>query len=230
MTETTEQLIDKAIFNPDNMSLNEKLLAAWFDFPPILKTAHVRESKQQNGKKYGGWDYAPLPDIVDMVKPVLKKYHMGFRHQFTPEGGVECVIYDDKDNCITSGPFIIPAAAAQQKGLHAYGSSVTYSRRFTLMAVLGLVADDDDDGMEAVYGKPQPQQNNTAPQNKPQPQKPLDIDAAVKAINNATDMKQAGHFYDAAMGRNPTDAQKAALNKAYTDRREKFRKDNHGSR
>ncbi len=36
--------------------------------------------------------------------------------------------------------------AAQQQTPQAQGSAITYARRYSLMAMLGLVADDDDDG------------------------------------------------------------------------------------
>lgn len=36
---------------------------------------------------------------------------------------------------------------------HGYGSGITYCKRFALSAVLGIVADLDDDGNEAVKGK-----------------------------------------------------------------------------
>jgi hypothetical protein len=36
------------------------------------------------------------------------------------------------------------------------GSAITYARRYALMAVLGLVADEDDDGNKASAAKPKP--------------------------------------------------------------------------
>lgn len=48
-----------------------------------------------------------------------------------------------------SRTFSIPAG---KQDAHAYGSSLTYLRRFALSAVVGIVADEDDDGNAAVKG------------------------------------------------------------------------------
>lgn len=45
----------------------------------------------------------------------------------------------------------------------AQGSAITYARRYQLMAMLGLVADDDDDGNAAAANKPIRQPKPTAP-------------------------------------------------------------------
>lgn len=45
----------------------------------------------------------------------------------------------------------------------AIGSALTYARRYTLAALVGVVADDDDDGNAASQGKPAPQRQPRRP-------------------------------------------------------------------
>ena len=47
--------------------------------------------------------------------------------------------------------FAIPIDKANA---HGYGSAITYAKRFTMSAALGIVADDDDDGNAASAGAP----------------------------------------------------------------------------
>ncbi len=56
-------------------------------------------------------------------------------------------------------PLTVPMA---KQDAHGLGSATTYGRRFSLCAVLGIVADADDDGNEA-SGKGHPARAETAP-------------------------------------------------------------------
>ena len=53
-----------------------------------------------------------------------------------------------------------------------YGSAITYMRRYSLSAMLGLVTDEDDDGNAASDGTPKPA-NAPKPPNIPKPDKPV---------------------------------------------------------
>lgn len=56
--------------------------------------------------------------------------------------------------------FAIPV---DKNNAHGFGSAITYAKRFTLSAALGVVADDDDDGNAAVGKKTAPQVGPPAP-------------------------------------------------------------------
>lgn len=96
--------------------------------------------------------YAGLPQVVAVASPILTKHGLSVsQHIGHDEGG---------DTLTTwllhrSGQFISESMrlhSAPQKGLtevQAQGSATTYSRRYAYMAVLGLVADEDDDGAGA---------------------------------------------------------------------------------
>jgi len=75
-----------------------------------------------------------------------------------------------------TGYFSIPV---QKNDAHGMGSAVTYARRFGLMAALGLVADEDDDGNGAVTTQRGSKAAASAPSvkiqgsSKPSPVKPV---------------------------------------------------------
>lgn len=67
--------------------------------------------------------------------------------------------------------FSIPA---DKQNAHGYGSAITYAKRFSLAAAIGVVADEDDDGNAA--SKAAPKQEYTRPKHG-QMQGPLTITA-----------------------------------------------------
>lgn len=74
------------------------------------------------------------------------------------------------------GTFSIPASKADAQG---YGSAITYARRFTLMAAIG-VAPEDDDGNAAAKSAPRDFQPSAKP--KPLPVKRIDQAQAVPTV------------------------------------------------
>lgn len=86
----------------------------------------------------------------------------------------------------TSGQYISSTVSTrlQKDDAQGVGSALTYLRRYSLASVVGIVADDDDDG-NAASQKPQ------APTTKPQTAKPFDADAARKRIAAHPNVTQA---------------------------------------
>ena len=96
--------------------------------------------------------YADLNEIVKTIQPVLKECNLShsFRTKYDENGiHVTCVIkhVDGHEESTTlSGA---PDVSGSKNSIQAIGSSVTYLSRYTLMAMLGLAAVDDDDGASA---------------------------------------------------------------------------------
>jgi hypothetical protein len=91
--------------------------------------------------------FAPLDSLVEMTRPILKKYGLSVMQLCDiPESGtgiiIETVIGHDSGQYICSKLFM-PAMKADPQG---YGASITYCRRYALAAALGLVSDEDVDG------------------------------------------------------------------------------------
>ena len=97
--------------------------------------------------------YAALPEVVQHASPVLSKHGLAIsQHICTNDNGDDLLLTYLLHR---SGQFI-----AYSMQLHlvkddpqAQLSAVTYARRGSYMAVLGLVADEDDDGNRASQAK-----------------------------------------------------------------------------
>jgi len=95
------------------------------------------------------YTYADLGSILEAVRPVLNKHGLSVAQSPVSDGnrvGVETRIYHEAGHVETFGPLYLPAGNNAQGA----GSAVTYARRYSLTAALGLSPDDDDDGAKAI--------------------------------------------------------------------------------
>lgn len=108
------------------------------------------ETAQAGNRTY---KYLNLATILKTIKPVFEKHGLAFsqRVTFTNEGEarqvigtVETIIFDDEEEMVAcSYPFFVTGDPQQ------VGSAITYARRYSLYAVLGIFPDKDDDGAYA---------------------------------------------------------------------------------
>ncbi len=92
--------------------------------------------------------YAPLHEVVALVNPLLAKHKLAVLQPMTELDGqpaLKTIIAHE------SGEFIeeITPLFLVKNDPQAHGSAVTYARRYGLMSMLGIVADEDDDGNKA---------------------------------------------------------------------------------
>lgn len=110
---------------------------------PKSKTADIRTDKG----KYS-YSYADLPDIIARIRPVLAEHGLAFAQSVEPgQAGITVTtrVYHREGHVESFGPLYLPAAADAQKA----GSAITYARRYSLCAALGIAADEDDDANSA---------------------------------------------------------------------------------
>lgn len=99
--------------------------------------------------------FAGLPEIRDVAK-ILHKYGIAYTQDVWTEGEqfeVACcstTLMHSSGQWKESPPLKLRAVKADPQGI---GSALTYARRYSLSAELGIVADDDDDGEAATRGK-----------------------------------------------------------------------------
>lgn len=151
------------------------LLAVQAEAPTLQKSAinpHFHSS------------YVPLDKLHETVIPLLNKH--GLVWVTYPVWGtreaVPCLVYrlrhvDSGEELGATMLLMIDKANPQGQG-----SAITYARRYALMAVLGLVADEDDDGNKASKpsrAKAKPKLSDTPPSDfmLPENRKPLKGDA-----------------------------------------------------
>lgn len=100
-------------------------------------------------------NFASLASVRNAVVPVLAKHGIAMTQDVqTVEKGVACytTLWHESGQSLTFGPLVMPASKPDAQG---FGSAATYARRYALMAVCGVVGDDDDDANTA-SGKPAP--------------------------------------------------------------------------
>jgi hypothetical protein len=107
--------------------------------------------------------FLSLEGLMDAVLPVANNWGLVIT-QFptgveTPHGTVPAL--RTRITHAESGEFLedVMLLLPERDGPQAQGSALTYARRYSLMAALGLVADEDDDGNAATQsglGEPQP--------------------------------------------------------------------------
>lgn len=128
-------------------NLAAALAKAHATFPPLTKNRSVTV-RPREGAPYS-FDYATLDHIMDSIRGPLAAHGLAILHTLDAQDGgalvVETVLVH------ASGEFLgvaIPAKA-DRPGNQALGSALTYARRYGVTALLGLAADDDDDGNAA---------------------------------------------------------------------------------
>lgn len=136
--------------SPSLANLAPALVAAQAEMPTPArdKTGTVKGQGKHGPYEYT-YKYADLSTIWPRVWPVLAKHGLAVS-QFP------CTLDDGRAGLATalihtSGEWLMDEMplATEGAGPQAQGSGITYARRYALCAVLGLVADEDDDGAAA---------------------------------------------------------------------------------
>jgi len=90
--------------------------------------------------------YAPLNDVLNLVRPILTKHGLSVLQSPSGDGEfitVTTLITHESGEWIESDPLTLKADKATAQGA---GSAITYARRYALSAMLGISSEDDDDG------------------------------------------------------------------------------------
>jgi hypothetical protein len=106
----------------------------------------TKTTKGGGGQKV--YKYAPLPEILDVVRPLMHGHGLFLTMDtLTEDGraGVVARLLHVSGEFIEYGPLMLPAGNDAQSA----GSAITYARRYLLCAALGIAADEDDDGAKA---------------------------------------------------------------------------------
>ncbi len=119
----------------------EAFTKAQAEFPTIAKT------KTADMGTYS-YTYADLGDIIEAVRPILVEHGLAFAQSaVTLDGkvGIETRVYHTAGHVEVFGPLYLPAG----NDARSAGSAVTYARRYSLTAALGITSDEDADGAGA---------------------------------------------------------------------------------
>lgn len=90
--------------------------------------------------------YTPLDDILDMAREVLPKHGLSVLQSVSGESEtitVTTMLMHTSGQWLESDPLTMKAERTTPQG---QGSAITYARRYSLSAMLGVATDPDDDG------------------------------------------------------------------------------------
>ena len=151
------------------MTIYSDFIAIQQKLPPLVKDTQG-----------DGYKYPTLNQLLDIVLPMCHSKGLGLMQVTHPvEGGVgiETVLFNDKNERISSGVLAMPlttdgdgniinvggkkrqGGVYGQFGAQAYGSALTYARRYSLTAFFGMKAEDDDGYQASQRHQKQPQKS-----------------------------------------------------------------------
>jgi|ERR1700758_249293 len=144
----------------DTMTLYSALAAAQGEFTPIKRDKTVKVTMKSGGSYT--FAYAPLESILHATQPALSKHGLCLTQCTKMDQGkeyVETTLFAADGACIHN---TIPIFV-RDDGPQAYGSALTYARRYGITLLLCVSADDDDDGNAAEGNSAQLQPKTLTP-------------------------------------------------------------------
>jgi hypothetical protein len=122
----------------------DKLIPAFIafqsDMPSVPKDGNNPHFKSK---------YATLGAITEATRPHLAKHGLGFTQWMSNRDGAQLIvtrIMHTSGQWMEDDGYILNPTKNDPQGM---GSAVTYARRYTLGASLGIITEDDDDGNKA---------------------------------------------------------------------------------
>ena len=124
--------------------------AQWWDALDAFQADCPDIPKDSKGH---GYRYASLPAILKVVRPVLRRHGMVVTWSTcsAPDGAIEvkCLLRHGGGHLcygsMTIHPDQVVSAGGRMAKVQALGAAVTYGKRYTMNALLGLEPDDDPD-------------------------------------------------------------------------------------
>jgi hypothetical protein len=129
------------------------LAKAQTDFPTVKRDKKVTVQKKAGGSY--SFNYAPLDSILNAVRAPLAANGLVVVQILDDGALVTSLIHDS--GAILSGRLDLPAV----DDIQAFGSAITYLRRYAIQAMLGIAAEDDDDGHRAAGNTVSPRRHET---------------------------------------------------------------------
>lgn len=98
--------------------------------------------KDTKGHNY---TYADLPQIFSVINPLLKKHKLCFTQLLENDGIKTILFHVESGEQLESFTQIPKVKLGSMNDYQAYGSGVTYFRRYALSSMLGIITDKDLD-------------------------------------------------------------------------------------
>lgn len=121
--------------------ISEALVAALAEIQNPEKSSEAKVQTKTGGSY--SYRYEQLSEILAMARPIFGRHGLAIQHDITNENGhVKVrVVFTHKSGQVIEGLWLtLPAGNTPQET----GGAVTYARRYTLTAMLGIAGEDDD--------------------------------------------------------------------------------------
>jgi hypothetical protein len=116
-------------------NLTAALVKAQAAFPVVPKS---KEVIVQTNKGAYAFKYAPLESMLSLIRPVLAAHGLGFTQGADGDSLTTTIFHESGEWLSHVMPLPDPGSA------QAYGATITYRRRYSLKAALGIETDDDN--------------------------------------------------------------------------------------
>lgn len=130
----------------------KNIYTALSDFQKEVKAVPLTKEVSVTTKTGGSYKfrYAPLPQIIETIQPVMEKTGLSFTQTISKDEIVTSICHKSGEAITSNIPFPMPKTKTDSKGevpltAQEVGSWITYLRRYGLVTALGLVAEEDDD-------------------------------------------------------------------------------------
>jgi hypothetical protein len=124
------------------------------EHPPVIdKNKHVYY-ETKNGPPVDYW-HATLDHVCEIVAKELTKYGFSYRWQTSQDQGaisVTCVLTHEQGHSESTTLHGAADTTGGKNSIQAVGSTVTYLERYTLLAAVGLAAENTDDDARSSSG------------------------------------------------------------------------------
>lgn len=158
--------------------------------------SEIKDPSKSGKANYG--KYVKLDELLESIRPVLSQNGLSFL-QFPGGDGqlitITTVLLHSSGEWIESEPFTLKPQKVDPQGA---GSAVTYGRRYSLSAILGVAWDEDDDGQASSHAIASATERKAAPKQETINITSVSENGAVRFINGAQCQVLAanGNWYD----------------------------------
>ena len=123
--------------------------------PDLIKVTNILTNPKKNVSGYG-YNYTDLGTLIDIVKPVLTHNNMTLIQGQGIENNTPVIIttiYHSSGEFIRSYTPIIATPGKKMNDAQAFGSGITYARRYAISSMLFISSEDDTDGLSPVLAR-----------------------------------------------------------------------------
>lgn len=174
-------------YHSETISEIAKALSAFQAAVPTIpknKTVNYFSKKLNCNITYA---YSPYDTIIENIKNPLKENGLSFTQLVVADELVTMLLHSSGEWFRTS--MKLTCTPADQQG---YGSDITYKRRYSLSAILGIATDEDDDGQKAQESD---NSHHETPSNEEPPKKKVALTSKSKGWKRAIEVyKEDGNL------------------------------------